>query len=111
MLDICLQSNTDHARLFIERVVAYAGCDIASEQFRSDVIDRLKKAAKVCTANASGAFPKQVLAFTGKRASRIYLHWVLGRTIAASYVRLLLTLEDVLTSSHLHPLTIAYFTP
>ena len=54
MLDICLQSNTDHARLFIERVVAYAGCDIASEQFRSDVIDRLKKAAKVCTANASG---------------------------------------------------------
>ena len=58
MLDICLQSNTDHARLFIERVVAYAGCDIASKQFRSDVIDRLKKAAKVCTANASGMLPE-----------------------------------------------------
>ena len=58
MLDICLQSNTDHARLFIERVVAYAGCEIASEQFRSDIIDRLKKAAKVRAANASGVSPE-----------------------------------------------------
>ena len=74
MLDICLQSNTDHARLFIERVVAYAGCEIASEQFRSDIIDRLKKAAKVRAANASGVSPEASSDFHREACIRIYLH-------------------------------------
>lgn len=63
MFDICLQSNTDHARLFIERVVAYAGCEIASDQFRSGIIDRLKKASKGRASNASDVSPEAGSAF------------------------------------------------
>ena len=63
MFDICLQSDTDHARLFIERVVAYAGCEIASDQFRSGIIDRLKKAAKARASNDSDVSPEAGCAF------------------------------------------------